>query len=49
MRTKILSGMAIVSAGLLFYQILFGLDETQRWVKFSSPEADLKFLCPDNQ
>jgi hypothetical protein len=46
MRTKILIGMVIVLAGLLFYQTFFARKDAQRWVKFSSPEGRFEILMP---
>ena len=46
MRNKILSGMAIVMAGLLLCGILFAREEAQSWVKFSSPEGRFEILMP---
>lgn len=46
MRTKILIGIGILLTGLLFYQVLFGRDDAQGWVKFSSREGRFEILMP---
>jgi hypothetical protein len=46
MRTKILSGMAVVLAGLLLYQGLSGHDDAPRWENFSSAEGRFEILMP---
>ncbi len=46
MRTKILTGMAIILAGLLLYRVLSGRHDAQGWVKFSSPEGRFEILMP---
>ncbi len=46
MRIKILICTAIVLAGLLFFHVLSGHEDAQRWVKFSSPEGRFGILMP---
>jgi hypothetical protein len=46
MRTKILTGMAIILGGLLFYHILPGRNDAQAWIEFSSPESRFEILMP---